>query len=127
MKKLQTLIIVGILMMSISGYSATLFHGQPTSQWSADQTASALIVSGPCVLHGIVVKTDGTNDVTLTIYDNTSAAGTTKLLPASTVVDGANTPWAAGTTPPALMANGIYVSISVAGGGSASYTVQYDQ
>jgi len=38
------------------------------------KTESALVVTGGGFLRGLVVHTDGTNAVTLDVYDNTSAA-----------------------------------------------------
>jgi len=43
------------------------------------KSADATIKSGKTVLAAVLVLTDGSNDATLTIYDNTSASGT-KLL-----------------------------------------------
>lgn len=38
-------------------------------------TASGLIYAGPCVFHGYLVGTDGVNDPSVTIYNNTKASG----------------------------------------------------
>lgn len=125
MKKLLTLIAV-FLLLSTPVFASQLFNGQTTSQWSTDRTATATVVEGPCVLHGVIVTTDATNDVTITIADTD---GNTYLFPAATVVSGtvyAKTPWFAGATPPVKM-TGIVVTVSVAGAGTCKYKVQYDQ
>ena len=79
MKRISVLLAVLAIFITTTALASVLFNGQVTSMWSTDQTATATVVTGPCVLHGIVVKTDGTNDVTITIAD---AAGTTYLVPA---------------------------------------------
>lgn len=42
---------------------------------SGVKTVSALIHNGPCLFGGIKLLTDGVNDVTTVLYDNTEAAG----------------------------------------------------
>ena len=132
MKRLLTLsvAILAILFLVFPVHSAGLYDGQVTSQWSADQTASASVVAGRCLFHGISIVTDATNDVTFTIYDSLTATGTTVLVPASQVISGTawnKIPFMTGQTPGTLMHNGIYVAVSVAGGGSVKYKVQYSQ
>jgi hypothetical protein len=51
------------------------------------KTASALIASGRCVLHGIIGVTDAANDMTLQIYNNTDDSAN-QALP-SIVIDSA--------------------------------------
>lgn len=48
---------------------------QPTNKSTGLLTADGLILNGRAVLAGVHIVTDGTNDVTLVLYDNTSAAG----------------------------------------------------
>ena len=58
--------------------SAILFGFYP-KEWmgySATKTADALIHTGAGYFYGFVVKTDGTNSVTLQIYDSTTGSGT---------------------------------------------------
>lgn len=43
-------------------------------------SASGLCYTGPCELNGILIGTDGINDITdLTVYDNTAASGDEKI------------------------------------------------
>ena len=93
---------------------------------TADAAVSGVAVSGQSAFHGIVVKTDGVNNVTLNVYDNTAAAGTT-LIPVNTVILGSDRTWAFSWSPAVKCSTGIYVSIAVAGGGTATYKVQYDK
>ena len=82
-------------------------------------------MTGECAFHGIVLKTDGSNNVTLNIYDNTAASGT-KLIPTDFVVPGSD--YYFGYSPPKAIkcSNGVYISVSVAGGGSCAFQVFYD-
>ena len=79
-------------------------------------TADTLVYTGNCVLYGIWMETDGTNVATLSVYDNTSAAG--KMV-RKVVVPGAD--YFGGFDAPAgiLCANGIYADI--AGTGAAAW------
>lgn len=45
------------------------------SESSGEKTASSVINDGACVITGVKVITNGSNDVTLTLYDNTTASG----------------------------------------------------
>ncbi len=64
-----------------------LAGGAPAVEWgrgSGSQTADALIYTGEGVFYGIMVATDATNAVTVSVYDGTTATGT-KLIPTSVV------------------------------------------
>lgn len=132
MKRYLIVVLAALFVFSLPFHAGAsrLFDGQSTSQWSVDKTASAAVVTGACIFHGITIVTDGTNDVTFTIYDGITAAESTVLVPASQVIAGATwnkMPFMAGQYPGAYMETGIYVSISVAGGGSFKYKVMYEQ
>lgn len=45
-------------------------------------TASGLINSGPCVFYGFTIGTDGVNDPTIAIYNNTAGSGQ-KVIPSN--------------------------------------------
>lgn len=71
--------------------------------------ADTLICSGNCILYGILIETDGTNNATLIIYDNTSAAGKDVR---KMIVKGAN--YYGGFELPAglICGNGIYADVA---------------
>jgi hypothetical protein len=48
---------------------------QPTNKSSGLLTADGLLHTGKGILAGVQIITDGVNDATVIIYDNTSAAG----------------------------------------------------
>ena len=48
----------------------------PTSKTTGRKTSSALIATGKAILTGVLVETDGTNDATVIVYDNTAGSGT---------------------------------------------------
>ena len=93
---------------------------------SGAKTASAVIFARPCSFAGLTIATDGTNAVTVDVYDNATAATGTKLIPTWIVpTSSANRIAALEFLHMKRCENGIYVNISVAGGGACSYTVDY--
>jgi len=92
---------------------------------STEQTGSALLLTGTGVFYGILVMTDGTNAVTVDIYDNTSAAGTAKFIPTwvvpTSATDRAKSAWIA---PGHSITTGIYVNITCSG--TVKYKVYYE-
>ena len=112
--------LVIILVLAVSAQAQTNY-----SRTSAVKTASALIYTGNALFQGILIATDGTNAVTLDVYDGTTTGGT-KVIPQTVIPSSStNRSWALSIDPGLLVRTGIYVAISVAGGGSASYTVYY--
>jgi hypothetical protein len=89
---------------------------------SGEKTADALIMSGSGWFHQILVTPDGTNAVTVTVYDNTSGSGT-KVIETMTFAGDGGTQ----ATPPIWIycSTGIYVDVTVAGGGSVAYAALY--
>jgi hypothetical protein len=93
---------------------------------SATQTGDAAVVTGPGVFHGIMVITDGTNAVTMDIYDNASAASGTKLIPTWTITTSStNRAQTISFFPPVRFLNGIYVDITCAG--TVAYMVYFNE
>lgn len=84
------------------------------------ETSSGKAVTGRCIFRGAVIKTDGTNNVTVTFYDNTEASGD-KILDTMTIYGPVNTAFIGSIDK--MCANGVYVSIS---GGTFSWQVLYD-
>jgi hypothetical protein len=50
--------------------------GQGLCVPSGEQTATGAVVTGAVKLCGVLIYTDGANDATVILHDNTSAAGT---------------------------------------------------
>ncbi len=92
---------------------------------SGEQTGDAAILVGAGVFGGIVVATDGTNAVTVSIYDNATTNSGTELIP-TTVITTSATDRVQYIFPPRPIevSNGIYVDITL-GGGSCGYVVYY--
>lgn len=90
---------------------------------SGEKTADALILTGSGIFSQIVVTPDGTNDVTVAIYDNTSAAGN-KILPSMTFAGNGGVQ----ASPPiwCCVENGIYVDVTLSAG-TVAYAVMYRQ
>ena len=121
MNKYLWLIVVCLVMIATSSGSADRVF------YADIQTGSALISTGWTEFHGIVATGDGTNAITVDIYDNTSAAGS-KIVPTITFAQSATTKTQAyGVSTPVQCRTGIYVNVSVAGAGTVSYTVYYSK
>ena len=88
---------------------------------SAVKTSSAAIISTAGYIHGISVTTDGTNAVTVNLYDNTAGSGT-KIFPTWTVA-ATPTSQAYSFYPPVRVTNGLYASLATSG--TVSYVVYY--
>jgi hypothetical protein len=82
-------------------------------------TSSTLLKTGPGLLSGVIVVANGTNEATITIYDNTSAAGT-KIFEAQITTPKA-TPFPFPI--PVNFKIGAYVAISGTGAGAFVYIV----
>ena len=90
-----------------------------TSYSSGEQTATASIYQGECVITAILIITNGAADAKVIIDDSTAAGGTVKY--ETTVLSGdhyGGRVW----TFPTVFTTGIYVTLSGAG---ASYIVEY--
>lgn len=82
-------------------------------------TSDTSVVDAKGVLYGLLIETDGVNDATVTIYDNTAASG--KILRKMTV-PGADF-YGGFELPAGLVANhGIYADVS---GTNAAFWVTY--
>lgn len=106
---------------SLTTGAGQVFVGQLT----APTNAGGIAYTGACVFYGIVIKTDGTNDVTFSIYANTAASGP-KLILEDVVVSGVTRIFTYGLDPGIWCTTGIYVKTAVAGSGSYSWQVLYD-
>ncbi len=91
-----------------------------TSQSTGLLTAATTVVSAyPNILDHVQINTDGTNNATVTVYDNTAASG--KIVCQRTVL-GANQGLATNLIPPVKLEVGLTVTIA---GTGASAIVGY--
>lgn len=115
--------IIAIIVLSMALFCCPFAYAQTPDYAvsSGNKTADALIETGQGTLHGLCVVPDGTNAITVSIYDNTAGSG--KLLVPTFIV--AATPtgglWCMGISPPAIFNSGLYVDITCAG--TANYEV----
>ncbi len=93
-----------------------------SSIYTADQAA---VYTGRGLFKGMLITTDGTNNVTVSVYDNTANSGT-KIIP-TFVALGSSYTTAVSYDPGVAFATGISVDVTIAGGGTASYQVLYDK
>ena len=109
-------LVVLITMLFANFASAQTVRSKSTGLLTADKT----VITGKSILTGFLVVTDGTNNATIVIYDNTSAAGTEL---AKIVVLGASY-FGGGTFEiPIRCTKGIYADIT---GTGASYIIYYN-
>lgn len=92
-----------------------LFNGQVTARLSTGLTADGALLTGPGVLHGLVVLTDGSNAVTVNLYDNTTNAAGTRVLPTGMVFAANPQLQAFGFSPPLDITTGVYLDLTCAG------------
>lgn len=114
--KRTTTILLAILL-------SALLVASVMAESSGEKRASAAIVTGGGVLQGIVVNV--TSGVTLTVFDNASAASGTSLIPTWTIETAGLHSIGFQTVSPAACTyhNGIYVNVE--GSGSVFYVVYY--
>lgn len=112
-----------VLMVVFWVGSALAFQPSEWMHQTATLTADAAAASGEGYLYGIVIVTDGTNAPTVAVYDNSSAEGT-KLVPDLSL---AATPrvQTLSLEPSVPFNTGVYVDVTVGGGGTIAYMVYY--
>lgn len=94
----------------------------PVQKITDEITETGQAVSGSCVFNGVMIKTNGTNDVTISVYSGISNAGD-KLIPASTIIPGSSRLSSIEADPGISCPNGIYIEMS---GTGAVCQVLYD-
>jgi hypothetical protein len=116
MKKYFVLICL-ILLIITSTNAATI---------SEEKTGSGLIVEGSGEVVGIEIITDGTNAVTMTLYDNDEASGK-KLTPGYIISTSATnrTHFIGYRTGEKVFKTGVYVTIST--DGTVTYIITYEK
>lgn len=115
-----------VLFTVMSSPASSLFIGRLVAQLTSPATASAASITGEALFYGLIFVTDGTNNITVNVYDAGSATGT-KLVPTDLVILGGARVFTLSFDPGIKVNNGIYVDVSVAGGGTCSYQVMYDK
>jgi hypothetical protein len=118
MKKM--LIVMLALLFAVPAFA---FEPPEYMNFTATLTDDAAAVTGAGYLYGIVFVTDGSNALAVDVYNSLSAAGT-KLVPtlqlaASPRIQTLN------FDPPIPYSLGVYVDVTVAGGGTIAYMVYY--
>ena len=116
-------VLLAIFLVLLAGVTAI------ADQSATKTSSSAIVASGAGWFLGIIVVTDGTNAVTLDVYDNGSAASGTKLIPQTVVTTSStNRVFAIGfdaddKSGDVYFYNGLYVNVTCAG--TVSYMVYY--
>jgi hypothetical protein len=115
MKKIIFGVAMAVLLVCATANAQTFVNG------SGSNSTDALIWTGDVNFQGILLATDGTNACTVSVYDNTSAAGT--LLMPTTVVPTSATDRSRGFyfNLPVRANTGLYVDITCSG--TCSYVV----
>ena len=115
--------IVMLALFVFAAVPASAFEPKEYMGYTATLTADAAAVTGNGYLYGIVFVTDGTNALAADIYANTAGSGT-KLVPTLQI---AATPriQTLNFDPPVNFNTGVYVDVTVAGGGTVAYMVYY--
>lgn len=114
----SAIIVLAVLLVA----STAMAQQERVVQASGVKTADALIATGVGYYHGIFVVTDGTNTCTVTVYDNTSAAGT-KIMPSVIVPAAASYGMAYSFNPPRIFRTGLYIDITTSG--TCTFDVDY--
>ena len=119
---MKKLLLALCLVLALAGMA----YAGGTMNYSGVQTATANVLTGKGALYGILIATDGTNAVTLDIYDGTDATGT-KLVPQVVITTSATNRSAAidfGESGVGF-GTGIYVVATCAG--TVGYTLYYEK
>lgn len=118
MKIIYALVIV--LVMASTAFSAD--SGLNASFTSGNKTADAVISARPAVAKLVAIITDGSNDCSVALYNNASAATGTVAWPALPCPAASK-----GCAMPidVFMSNGIYADMTVGSGGTCTYNIHY--
>jgi uncharacterized protein YxeA len=118
MKKILIVILTLIVFASLA-YAAL-------NMKSVGNTTGDLIVTGSGNLKGLIIHTDGTNSVTVTVYDNTSATGSKLFSTFTVTTSSANRTTTIGFDDKECpFFTGIYVDVTTSG--NVTYDVYYDK
>jgi len=119
MKRLFVVVMLLVLLVV-----SPTFAGDDKYSTSGEQTATASVLSRPGYFIGIMVATDATNAVTVSIFDNATAATGTELIPTTVITTSATDRAQIVLLPFGVkFENGIYVEITT--NGTVGYVVYY--
>ena len=76
MKRKLIVLTISLLMLFSSTAWAISWDNFMWCKSSGEQTADATVYTGTCFLVGVIILTDGSNDATAILYDNTASSGT---------------------------------------------------
>ena len=113
MKRLFSILIIGFMLMFIQ--SAQAFQPEEWMVVSSVQTDSASIATVPGFLYSIWIQTDGTNAVTLSVYDNMEEAGTAVIASWVIPTSASNRNTTVSFNPPIPYNTGLYIVGASAG------------
>lgn len=118
MKKMFAVVVA--VLVALVAASAFAFEPPIWMMQSTTKTADASCATTPGYFYGLIIVTDGTNAPSIDIYDNPSTNSGTKLVPTLQL---AATPriQTLNLDPPVPYQTGIYVDVTVGGGGSIAY------
>jgi hypothetical protein len=111
MKRISLFVLVIVLAMVLPAMAGHLVYHAETGDAQISATSDLFI--------GFILTPDGTNDVTIDFYDNTTGSGT-KFYPSMTFA-GDGGPRALILPEPLPTLNGIYINITTAG--TVAYTI----
>lgn len=104
--------------------SAFLVAWEPRSIRSTGElTGDALVCSGSGYLYGVTATTDGSNDATVVLYDNTSGTGKLVMQTWEITTSSTRKEASVGFNPPVRFSTGLYVDITCSG--TFKYAVFY--
>ena len=99
-------------------WDSVTFHKKSAISTSATQQH----ISERCIFYGLLIATDGTNDLTINIYDGTNDTGDIIYVPNIVVSGSLGLVYIA--PEPILINKGVYVKITTSG--SCSHRIFYD-
>lgn len=115
-KKVLLLVIAFILLLSFSASAQVRY-----TYSQGLKTASAVISRYPCVVTDLAVFTDGTNTVTVTLYNSSTATTTNKTVLAKAVVLGTSLAGGIFIPVPIKATEGVYMTLSGTDGSTIVY------
>jgi hypothetical protein len=116
MKKITILAILFTFMLTAGAYAQTIWTH------TAVKTASAKITDGRGYFGGIIITTDGTNNVTVDVRDATTAGTGTKLIPTTVILANERVK---SISAPQFYWTGVYVTVTTSG--TTEYVVYYEK